>query len=132
MTQSGRRIQGIGYAISSNGVTNILLWLKAGLYQDCQFFNLPTVDTYELSFALEEGTEVRYSFIVHEDPNQNIDVTFFILAPTGNAVAFHERVKGGEGRIVAQESGRYTLVVDNSFSIFTSKDVTLFYGIMPP
>ena len=69
---------------------------------------------------------------MHEDPNQNIDVTFFILAPTGNAVAFHERVKGGEGRIVAQESGRYTLVVDNSFSIFTSKDVTLFYGIMPP
>ena len=107
-------------------------WPEAGYNSDCEFFNVPAGDTYELSFELEEGAEIRYSFVLYKDAGEDIDVTFYILAPSGNVVALHERVKDAEGIIVTRELGRYTLVADNSFSVFTSKKITLAYELFPP
>ena len=127
----GRRIEGIGYAISSNVVRKLLPALRAGYNSDCKSFNVPAEEYYQLPFDVETGTEIRYSFAVHEGIGQDIDVTFVVLDPSGKAVVLHERVKNAQGSIVTRDSGRYTLVVDNSFSLFTSKDITLAYDVIP-
>ena len=127
----GRRIEGIGYAISSNVVRKFLPALRAGYNADCISFNVPAEEYYQLPFNVEAGTEIKYFFVVNEDEFQDVDVTFLVFDPSGKAVVFHERVKNGEGSTVTRDSGQYTLVVDNSFSLFTSKDITLAYDVIP-
>ncbi len=130
-TESGRRVEGIGYAISSNVVQKLLPALRAGYNADCKFLNVPAGESYQLPFDVEAGTEIRYLFVINEDEFQDVDVTFLVLDPSGKAVVFDERVKNGEGSMVTRDSGRYTLVVDNSFSLLESKDITLAYDVIP-
>ena len=127
----GRRIEGIGYAISSNVVQKLLPALRAGYNADCKSLNVPAGESYQLPFDVEAGTEIRYLFVINEDEFQDVDVTFSVLDPSGKAVVFDERVKNAEGSMVTRDSGHYTLVFDNSFSLLTSKDITLAYDVIP-
>ena len=124
---SGRTVQDINFAIAVSTLRDWLPWLEAGYVADSTSFNVKAGETHEIPLDVETGYEIAYRFKTEEN-----DLNFGISDPLGNFVATELRVESGDGRIVANDSGRYTLVFDNSFSIFTSKDVTLDYAILPP
>ena len=125
-TSSGRPIQNIGFAVQSDVVLSWLPSLTTGFDADYTFFNIKARETHDIPFDVRAGTEIHYSF------STNLDLNFEISDPSGNFVETHHRVESAEGTIVAKDSGLYTLIFDNSFSIFASKDVTLNYAIVPP
>ena len=124
---SGRTVQDINFAIAVSALREWLPWLEAGYVADSTSFNVRAGETHEIPLDVETGYEIAYRFKTEEN-----DLNFGISDPSGNFVATDRRVESGEGRIVASDSGRYTLVFDNSFSIFASKDVTLAYAVVPP
>ena len=127
----GRRVEGIGYAVSSNELRDSLPLLKDGYQGVCDTVNVSASTFHEISVRAVEGGSLEYYFHVVEGSGENVDITFVHLDPYGRAVAFEERVKRGEGTLELAE-GTYTLVFDNSFSVLTSKDISFVYEMWPP
>ena len=123
---SGRPIQNIGYAISSNFARDWLPNLMAGYKTDTLTFTVPAGKLHEITFNAAPGAEFSFSW------NANLDLNFRISDPSGRWVANELHVEIGEGSLATTASGRYSLVFDNTFSIFAPKTVTLYYAIVPP
>ena len=125
-TPSGRPIQNIGYAISSNFARFWLPYLMAGYKTDTLTFTVSAGELHEIAFNAGPGTEFSFSW------DADLDLNFRISDPSGRWVADELRVESGEGSLVTDATGLYSLVFDNTFSILTPKTVTLYYVIAPP
>ena len=125
-TASGRPIQNIGFAITSNFAWSWLGELAGGLKTDFIYFEVPAGETYEIQSDVKAGTEIKYNFTA------NLDLNFGIFDPSGRLVAEEVRVESAKGSVVARGPGRYRLVFDNSFSLFATKTVNLEYWVEPP
>ena len=125
-TSSGRPIQNIGFAITSNLIRDWLPSLMSGLDADTTSFTVTAGNSHEIPFDVEAGTEVRYSF------NTTLNVKFRIIGPAGDIVVDRGRVERAEGMVVADVSGRYALIFDNEFSFLAAKMIELTYTIVPP
>ena len=126
-TSTGRAIQNIGFALASDSAYAILPALRAGWILDFDVVRLPSGKTHEVVLQANVGDEISYEFALRLN-----DLNFRILDPSGNIVAEEQRVESAEGSITAKTKGQYTLVFDNTFSLFASKDVTLVYNLVPP
>jgi len=81
-------------------------------------FNLNTGQKFTGSLAISGGGE---------------DINFRVVDPSGAAIVNLGRVTSGANfDFTAQESGAYTLHFDNSFSLFSTKTVSLTYDIGLP
>lgn len=81
-----------------------------------------------LVFNLNNGDQVSGSVSVTGGSGN--DVNFWITSPTGATVYNSQRVSGGTTfTLSANEAGAYTLHFDNSFSLFSSKQVTVSYDV---
>ena len=125
-TTSGRPIQGIGYAITSNFALRWLPRLTRGLVEDYSGFRVSAGDTHEITFQLETGTEITYKMVVND-----LDLNFGILDPMMRVSHARTRVESAEGSFVTNTPGRYTFVFDNSFSLLAPKAITFAYRIIP-
>ena len=126
-TSTGRAIQNIGFALSSDSGRSRLSALKAGWISDFADVLLIAGETHQVVLKADAGAEIGYRFTLRRD-----DLNFRILDPSGDVVAEEVRVEGAEGSVTAKTTGQYTLVFDNTFSLFTSKDVDFAYAVMPP
>jgi hypothetical protein len=58
------------------------------------------------------------------------DINFHVTDPDGNRILRHDRVTQTDFSFSASMTGTYRMHFDNSFSIFSSKSVTLEYTVM--
>ena len=131
-TPTGRRIEGVGYAVSSDEVRARLPLLKDGYQAKCGRTTVRANSYREIPVRAVEGGSLRYSYqIVDDTATQDLDINFVLLDSRGEIAAFEERVKSGEGTLELAE-GIYTIVFDNSYSLFTSKDIEFWYDVVPP
>ena len=84
-----------------------------------------------LTFNLDEGDIFSGSLAISGGANN--DINFWITDPHGNIIVNLGRVSQGTTfEFTAKSSGAYTLHFDNSFSIFSTKQVNLSYDIKHP
>ena len=130
---SGRRYEGIGYAVSSNELWDSLPALVDGYRVGCYLIAIEAGGTEIVSLRTVEGTSLNYSFKVLDDTqSQDLDINLLLLDPNGNVLATEERMKNGRGNLKAEVAGTYTLMFDNSFSWLTLKTVVYSYEAIPP
>ena len=131
-TPSGRRIEGVGYAVSSDEVRARLSLLKDGYQAKCGRTTVSANSYREIPVRAVEGGSLRYSYqIVDDTATQDLDIDFVLLDPRGEVTAFEEKVKRGM-RTLQLSKGTHTLVFDNSYSLFTSKEIVFRYDVVPP
>jgi len=84
-----------------------------------------------LIFDLDK--EYKFSGSLSISGGTNNDIDFWVTNPSGNTIVNLGRISQGTTfEITAQESGAYTFHFDNTFSLFSSKTVTLSYDISRP
>ena len=88
-------------------------------------FKVGSRSKYRLNFDISVGSTIEFKF------SADLDLNFIIRDPLDNVVYQSDRVFNDEGRVTANRSGRYTLVFDNGFSLFASKNVTIAYRVVP-
>jgi hypothetical protein len=82
-------------------------------------FNLSSQDRFSGSLSISGGS--------------GNDIDFKVTDPQGTVIVGLGRVSQGRSfDFVAQQSGAYTFYLDNSFSIFSSKTVSLSYDVVSP
>ena len=129
----GRRVEGIGYAVSSNELRTALPALMAGYRVGCYQVEIKASDTQKVLLRAHRGATLNYRFeVVDDTQDQNLDVNLHLLDPSGSTLAIEERVKNGGGSLTVEHAGTYALVFDNSFSLFTPKTVVYSFEIVPP
>lgn len=85
-------------------------------------FKVPAGDTYEVSVIPPwDGASVQ-GFM-----QTDLDINFLIKDPLGNSLADWGRVTSTDFSFRTQSRGTYKLVFDNTFSVFTSKNVSVSY-----
>ena len=126
-TPSGPNIENIAYAIPPNVVHNWLPALKAGFVADAAIFEVKEGNRYVLPLNLPAGARLSYQF------QTNHDLKYGISDPSGYWVVSLDGPRVGQAKeeIKTTSSGQYTLVFDNTFSIFQAKTVQLRYMIIP-
>lgn len=89
-------------------------------------FKVNAGSTYTVPFDVAGGTRVEYSYA------SDLDFNFLITDPQGNVISYADRSLRNQGSFIADRLGRYTLHFDNEFSLFTGKNVSLRYRVVPP
>jgi hypothetical protein len=97
----------------------------ASTVQQC---NVAAGSQCTLTFNLNNGDSVSGSISVTGGSGN--DVNFYISDPTGGQIYNAGRVSGGTSfSFTANSSGAYILHFDNSFSLLSSKQVTVSYDV---
>jgi len=113
------------------GVLTLFSLFITLLFIDATQVEVLTVDpltTKTLTFNLSEGDIFSGSLAISGGANN--DINFWITDPQGNTILNLGRISQGTSfEFTAKNSGAYTLHFDNSFSIFSAKQVSLSYDI---
>ncbi len=124
---SGRSLQNIGFAQTSDSALDYLPFLMDGGIVDTEYVRLIAGESHQVSLEVEAGSTIEYGFSLRLN-----DLSFAILEPSGEVLIAESRVEEASGEVNADVTGTYTLVYDNSFSVLNAKDVSLWYAVMPP
>jgi len=109
------------FALSTVQVSSV----SAATVQTC---NAPAGSQCALTFNLNNGDSVSGSISVTGGSGN--DVNFYVTNPSGAQIYNAGRVGGGTGfSFTANSAGAYILHFDNSFSIFSGKQVTVSYDV---
>ena len=73
--------------------------------------DLKNNDLLEVSVTVRGGT--------------NLDIGFSVQGPDGQDVVASQRVRSQDFTVKAKQDGRYEIILDNSYSLFTGKLITL-------
>ena len=101
----------------------------AATTQNANFVVPPRYDYY-LYFDLNSGDTVAFSFSVSSWRGGD-DISFTLLSSTRSILLDVGKVSQYSGNYTTIFPGRYYLRFDNSYSIFTTKNVSLSYSIIP-
>ena len=104
--------------------------LTPAFSEEVKTVNVPAGYTQTLTFNLDKGAKFTGSLSVSGGNN---DINFWVANPTGDYIVPKQGVTIGKSfQFVADNSGGYTLNFDNTFSLITSKTVTLTYVVVNP
>jgi hypothetical protein len=99
--------------------------VNASTVQQC---NVSAGSQCTLTFNLNNGDSVSGSISVTGGSGN--DINFYITNPTGGQIYNAGRVSGGTSfSFTADSSGAYILHFDNSFSLLSSKQITVSYDV---
>ena len=90
-------------------------------------FTVPPLQEFVSTAGLSEGDKVSGSITVSGGTDNDID--FYVTDSNGNTILRYNRVTQTSFSFTASTTGTYTMHFDNSFSIFSSKSVTLGYTV---
>jgi hypothetical protein len=98
--------------------------------QDCTNLNLTVKARSEATRALplQEGDYVRGTFEA-DGGFGRVDILLRLVTPMGDQILESPRAENYDFTFSAQVRGTYTLVLDNRYSLYTSKNVALYYCI---
>jgi hypothetical protein len=94
-----------------------------------QTFTVPARSTSTVTLPLNQGDAVEGNITVTGGLNN--DVNFNITDPNGETVVSYSLVTQTPFSFQAETTGDYTLIFDNTFSLLTSRSVTLDYLVKP-
>ena len=63
--------------------------------------------------------------------SSNLDINVELIDPLGAQLGRWSKVDSLSGEATARNTGVHTMLFDNSYSLFTSKDVDLRYRVVP-
>ena len=121
----GRAAEALGFAIPAETVREQVSRLREGVFVEELVFEVKAGEEFPLTFQLFAGESLQYAFV------SELDLYFRVYGPDGSELLRSDRTFSADGTIMADTDGAYTLLWDNTFSIFTSKEVTLAYAIEP-
>ena len=90
-------------------------------------FTVPPFQEYSKSIGLSNRDKVSGSISVVGGSGN--DVNFYVTDPNGNTILSYDRVTQTSFSFSASTTGTYVMHFDNSFSILSSKSVTLDYTV---
>jgi hypothetical protein len=90
-------------------------------------FTVPAWQEVVRTAGLSEGDKVSGSITVSGGGGN--DINFYVTDPNGNTILRYDRATQTSFSFTATTTGTYTMHFDNSFSIFSSKSVTLDYTV---
>lgn len=93
-------------------------------------FTVPPFQAVVRTLGLSEGDKVSGFVAVSGGIDDDIDLC--VTDPNGNTILRFDRATHKSFSFTASTTGTYTLHFDNSFSIISSKSVTLSYTISKP
>ena len=99
----------------------IIGYAKAGT----ETFTVPAWQEVVRTVGLSEGDKVSGSITVSGGGGNDID--FYVTDPNGHTILRYDRATQTSFSFTASTVGTYTMHFDNSFSILSSKSVTLNY-----
>ncbi|MGI0011238.1 MAG: emp24/gp25L/p24 family protein [Nitrosopumilaceae archaeon] len=106
-------------------------FLQASYSKEVETVSVPAGSMQSITFNLSNGAKFKGSLAVSGGSGN--DINFWVSNPTGDHIVSKRGVTvGGNFQFTADEEGAYTLFFDNSFSIFSSKIVTVTYDIENP
>ena len=126
LAQSGRVVENINFAVSSDVVLAFLPYLMRGSRAGEILVTIPAGEFSHLTFDVSEGWQIQYEF------QTDLDVSATGVDPSGNAIEAHEQAPSGQGTVRTSRPGIYALIFDNTYSLFTPKDVLVWYRKIPP
>jgi hypothetical protein len=94
-----------------------------------QTFTVPALSQSTQTFTLNQGDVVEGNITVTGGLTN--DINFNVTDPNGNTIVSFARVTQTPFSFQAQTTGTYSLIFDNSFSILTTRSVTLDYLVKP-
>lgn len=107
----------------------VLVLSFAALALASQTFAVPARSQTTSTLTLVQGDQVTGNLNVTGGPND--DINFVITDPNGNPIQNYDHITQTPFSFQAQTSGNYTFTFDNSFSLLSSKSVTLDYTVQP-
>jgi ribosomal protein L40E len=94
-------------------------------------FTVGPLQRYSLIMNLDAGDRVWGSVSVSGGSGNDID--FRVTDPVGAVIRNYGRVRyGASFDFTASREGAYTLIFDNTFSIFSSKQISVTYNVEAP
>lgn len=90
-------------------------------------FTVPALHEATRSIGLSDGDKVSGDISVVGGSGN--DINFYVTDPNGNTITRHDRVTETSFSFSASMTGTYVMHFDNSFSLFSSKSVTLDYTV---
>lgn len=93
-------------------------------------FTVPSGQEVTRSIGLNNGDRVSGSLSVVGGTGN--DINFYVTAPNRNIILRYDRTTQTSFSFTASMTGTYVIHFDNSFSILTSKSVTLDYTVTNP
>ena len=120
----------IGNATSSDLLKLLLPLLMDGYCSSTETVFLNAKTKHQISLNLLGGTKIRYFFEVL-DYKKKQDVTYRILDSEGRIMASRTKVRFDTGAVAVPYSGVYKFELDNSFSWFKDKIISLLYELIP-
>ena len=111
----GRGAEALGFAIPAATVQEQVSRLREGVFVEGFAFEVKAGEEVPISFSLLSGSRLRYDF------TSDLDINFRIYGPDGSELSSQVQTFSAGGTITADTEGVYTLLWDNSFSLFTDK-----------
>lgn len=127
------RLRGLSLAaVSSLIITSVLIGsLPVAQSAEIETVVVDSGTTRSLTLNLQRGASVSGSISVEGGSGNDID--FYITDPSGNQVVTERRVQRGTNfSFTANTGGAHTFYFDNSFSVFSDKQVNLTYDVQNP
>lgn len=90
-------------------------------------FTVPPLHEHTTSIGLSDGDKVSGSISVVGGSGN--DINFYVTDPNGNTIRRYDRVTQTSFSFSASMTGTYVMHFDNSFSLLSSKSVTLDYTV---
>lgn len=97
---------------------------------DTQTFTVPNLGSQVMSLNLTQGDSVSGSISVSGGSGNDVNIQ--ITDPNGNSLGSYDRTTYESFSFTASISGTYELTFDNSFSLLSSKSVTVDYTVQTP
>ena len=114
----GSGAERLAFAIPAPRVREHVLSLENGLIVDQIAFEVLAGEEHLLQFDMNDGAMLDFGF------ESDLDINFRVYGPDQSELLSRDRIEFGSWYISADLDGTYTLLFDNSFSLFTSKHVT--------
>jgi len=96
-------------------------------YASTETFTVPPLQEITRILELKEGEIVSGSITVSGGSGN--DINFYVTNPKGDIILRYDRTTDVDFSFTATISGTYIMHFDNSFSIISSKTITLSYSI---
>ena len=110
-------------------LTVILVLSFATLALCVQTFTVPALSKSTQTLTLNQGDVVEGNITVTGGLTN--DINFNVTDPNGNTIVSFARVTQTPFSFQAETTGTYTMIFDNTFSILTTRSVTLDYLVKP-
>jgi hypothetical protein len=111
-------------------ISLVLLSAFLAFASAAETFTVPNFSIHTVTLDLNQGDTVTGSVSVSGGSGN--DINLIIQEPDGSIVATYTQITSSSFSFTASQKGTYKLIFDNTFSLLTSKSVTLDYSVNSP